>query len=149
MKSWLQDNNIEMYSTYNEKKICCCWKIYYNLKEQNLYDHNIKNVDINKLDDRVKKYNNTYHITIKTKPVDVKASIYTNSGKEINDKNPKFEIDDIVRISKLKNIFAKGYVPNCSKDVFAIKKVKNTTSWTYVISDLKGEETVGLLYKKE
>ena len=80
-------------------------------------------------------YNNTYS-TIKMKPVDVKSSTYINSSKEINDEHPKFKIGDIVRISKYKNIFAKGYVPNWSEEVFVIKKVKNTVLWIYVISDL-------------
>ena len=71
-----------------------------------------KNVYIDKLDDIVNKYNNTYHSTIKMKPVDIKPSTYIHSSKEINDKDPKLKISDIVRISKYKNIFAKGYVPN-------------------------------------
>ena len=69
-----------------------------------------KNVYIDKLDDKVNKYNNIYHNTIKMKTVDVKSNTYTNSSKDINDKDLKFKIDDIVRISKYKNIFAKGYV---------------------------------------
>ena len=80
-------------------------------------------------------YNNTYS-TIKMKPVDVKSSTYINSSKEINDEHPKFKIGDIVRISKYKNIFTKGYVPNWSEEVIVIKKVKNTVLWIYVISDL-------------
>ena len=83
------------------------------------------------------------------KPVDVKPSTYIDSSKEINDEDPKFKIADIVRISKYKNIFAKGYIPNWSGEVFVIKKVKNTVPWTYVISDLKGEEIVGTFYEKE
>ena len=71
-----------------------------------------KNVYIDKLHDIVSKYNNTYHGTIKIKPVDVKSSTYFDSSNKINDKDPKFKISDIVRISKYKNIFAKGYVPN-------------------------------------
>ena len=104
---------------------------------------------IDKLDNIVNKYNNTYHSTIKMKPVDVKSSTYIGSSKEINNKDPKFRISDICRISKNKNIFAKGYVPNWSEKVFLIKKVKNTVPWTYVISDLKGEEIVGTFYEKE
>ena len=98
-----------------------------------------KNVYIQILDDTVNKYNNTYHITIKMKPVDVKSSTYIDSSKEVNDKDPKCKISDIVRISKYKNIFAKDYAPNWSEEVFVIKKVKNTVPWTYVISDLKDE----------
>ena len=91
-----------------------------------------KNVYIDKLDDNVNKYNNTYHKTIKMKPVDAKPSTYIDSRKD-----PKFKIGDIVRISNYKNIFAKGYVPNWS-EVFVIKKLKKTVPWTFVISDLKG-----------
>ena len=101
-----------------------------------------KNVYIDKLDDIVNKYNNTFQRTIKMKPVDVKSNTYMNSSKEINDKNPEFKIGDIVRIPKHKNIFAKGYVPNWSEEVFVIAKVKNTVWWTYVVSDLNGEEIV-------
>ena len=71
-----------------------------------------KNVHVYKFDDIVNKYNNTSHETIKMKPVDVKSSTYINSCKEIDDRDPKFEISDIVRISKYKNIFGKDYTPN-------------------------------------
>ena len=95
----------------------------------------LKIVCIDKLDDIVNKYNNTYHRTIKMKPVDVKKSTYINSTSEINDEDTKFKIGDI-RISKCKNIFAKGNFPNWSEEVFVIKKVKNTVPCTYVISAL-------------
>ena len=106
-----------------------------------------KNVYIHKLEYIVHKYNNTGYSAIKMKPANVKSSTYIDSSKEINDEDPKFKIGDIVRISKYKNIFAKGYVPNWSEEVFVIKKVKNTVPWTYVISDLKGEEIVGTFYE--
>ena len=64
------------------------------------------------------------------KPANVKSNKYIGSSKEINNKDPKFEIGDIVRISKHKNIFAKDYVPNCPEEVFVIKKVKNTVPST-------------------
>ena len=83
------------------------------------------------------------------KPVDVKSSTYNNSAKEFNDDGTEFKIDHIVRISKYKNIFAKDYVPNWYKEVFVMKKVKNTAPWTHVISDLNEEEIVGIFYKKE
>ena len=99
-----------------------------------------KNVYIDKLDDIVNKFDNTHHGIIKMKPVDVKPSTYVDSHKEISKKDPKFEISDNVRISKYKNIFAKGCVRNWSEEVLLIKKVKNTVPWTYVILDLKAEE---------
>ena len=83
------------------------------------------------------------------KPVDVKSNTYINSSKEINDKDPKFKIDNIVRISKYKNIVAKGYVPNLFEECFVIKKVKNTMLWICVIIDLNEEEIVGTFCEKE
>ena len=68
-----------------------------------------KNVYINKLDGIVDEYNNTYHRTIKMKPADVKDNTYTDFNKEVNDKDPKLKVGENVRISKYKNIFAKGY----------------------------------------
>ena len=85
-----------------------------------------KNVYIDKLDDIVNKYNNAYHSTIKMKPIDIKSNTYINSSKEMNDKDPKFKIGDIVRISKYKNIFAKDCAPNWPEKDFVIEKVKNT-----------------------
>ena len=79
------------------------------------------------------------------RPVDVKSNTYINSSKEINDENPKFKIGDNVRILTSKNIFAKCYG---LKNLFTIKKDKNTASWTYCISDLNGEETVGTFHQK-
>ena len=83
------------------------------------------------------------------KTVDVKDNTYIDFKKEVNDKDPKFKVGDNVRISKYKNIFAKRYTPNCSEEVFVIKKVKNTVPWTYVINDLNGEEIIGTFYEKE
>ena len=103
---------------------------------------------IDKLD-IVGEYNNTYHRTIKMKPTDVIDNTYIDFKKEVNDKDPKFKVGDYVRISKCKNIFAKGYTPNWSEEVFVIKKVKNTVPWTYVINDLNGEEIIGTFYEKE
>ena len=101
------------------------------------------------LDDIVNKYNNTYHRTIKMKLIDVNSSTYIDFNKENNKEGPKFKVGDQVRISKHKNVFIKGYVSNCSEEVFVIEKVKNTLPWTYVISDLKGEEIVKIFYQKK
>ena len=103
----------------------------------------LKKVYVDKLGDIVNKYNNTYHSVIKIKPFDVKSSIYFDSNNEINDKDPKFKIVDIVRISKYKKIFARVYVPKWSEEVSAIKKVKITVPWSDT-SDLKGEETCSI-----
>ena len=108
-----------------------------------------KNVYIDTLDDTVNKYNNTYHRTIKMKPVNVKSSIYADFNKESNKEGHKFKVHDNVRISKYKNIFAKDYVPNGSEDVFVIKKCKNIVLWTYVVNILNGENIAWTFYEKE
>ena len=108
----------------------------------------LRNVYIAKLDDIVNKYNNTYHRTIKMKPVDVKWSMYVDFNKESDKECPVFKVGDNVRITKYKILFPKGYVPNWSEEIFLIKKVKNTAPWTYVISNGNGEKIVGTFAKK-
>ena len=135
LKKWLKGNDIEMYSIHNEGKSVVAEIFIRTL--------------VNEYNNIVNEYNNTYHRTIKMKPVDVKGNTYIDFKKEVNDKDPKFKVGDHVRISKYKNIFAKGYTPNWSEEVFVIKKVKNTVPWTHVINDLNGEEITGIFYKKE
>ena len=155
VKKWLKDNNIEMYSIHNEGKSIRTLKtkIYKYMTSIS------KNVCIVKLDAIVNEFNNTYHRTIKMKPVDVKDNTYIDSmelhsaelrsSKEVNDKDPKFRVGDHVRNCKYKNIFAKRCTSNWSEEVFVIKKVKNAVPWTYVINDLNGDEIVGTFYEKE
>ena len=83
------------------------------------------------------------------KHLDVKSNTYIDFNKENNLKDPKFKVGDHVRTSKQKNIFAKGYIPNSSEEVFMVKKVKNFVPCTYVINDLKGEEIVVTFLEKE
>ena len=108
-----------------------------------------KNVYFDVLDDIVKNYNNTYHSTIKMKPINVKDDNFTAYTEESNKKSPKFKIGGHVRISKYKNIFAKEYTPNWSEEIFVVNNVKNTLPWTYEINDLNGEEILGSFYEKE
>ena len=140
-----------MYSTHNEGKSIIAERFIRTLKNKiDKYMTSLsKNLYIDKLDDIVKKYNNTYHTSIKMKPADGKGNTYIDFKKESNDKNPKFKVGDHVRISKYKNIFAKGYMPNWSEEIFVIKKIKNTVPWTYVINDLNGEEIIGTFYENE
>ena len=131
MKLWLEKNGIERYSMHNAGKSVIA-EIFIRTLKNKIYKYMTsisKTVYIDKLDDIVNKYNNTYS-TIKMKPVDVKSNTYIDFSKEVNDKNPKSKIADNVRISKYKNVFTKGYNPNWSEEVFVIKKVKNTVPWT-------------------
>ena len=108
-----------------------------------------KNVYFNVLDDVVDKYNNTVHNSIKIKPKDVTDDSFVEYVEESTKKDPKFKIGDNVRISKYKNIFAKGYTPIWSEEIFAVKEVQNTLPWTYLINYLNGEEILGSFYEKE
>ena len=140
-----------MYSTHNEGKSVVAERFIRTLKTK-IYKYMTsisKNVYIDKLNYIVNEYNNTYHRTIKIKLVENKDNTYIDFPKEVNEKDPNFKVGDHVRISKYKNIFAKGYTPNWSEEVFLIKKVNNTVPWTYAISDLNGEKIIGTFYEKE
>ena len=91
-----------------------------------------QNVYLDVLDDTVDKYNNTVYRTIKTKPIDVTSDSSAEYNEDSNEKVPKFKVGDHVRSSKYKNIFAKGYTPNWSKEVLAVSKIKNTVPWKRV-----------------
>ena len=140
-----------MYSTHNEGKSVVAERFIRTLKNK-LYKHMTavsKNVYYDVLDDIVKKYNNTWHSTIKMQPKDVGDNNFTECVEESNKTDPKFKVGDRVRISKYKNVFAKGYVPNWSEEVFIVNKIKNTVPRTYEINDLNGEKIVGSSYEKE
>ena len=151
MKSCLQDHDIAMYSTHNEGKSVVAERFIRSIKNR-IYKYMTfisKHVYIDKLDDIVDEYNNIYHRTIKMKPIDAKNNTYIKIDKEVNDNDPKFKVGDHVRTSKYKSIFAKGYTPNWSEEVFVIKEIKNTVPWTYVINDVNGQEIIGKFYEKE
>ena len=125
----MQKSDIDMYSTYNEGKPVIAEGFTRTLKSKSYkYMASMsKNIYIDKLNDIVNKYNNKYHSSAtKMRPVDVKSNTYINSSKEINDKNPKFKISDIVRILKRKNIFGNVYTTTWSEEDFVIKKFKTT-----------------------
>ena len=149
-KKWLSDNDIIMYSTYNEGKSVVAERFIRILKNK-LYKHMTatgKNVYYDVLDDVVNKYNNTKHSTIKIKPIDVKNNkrVYID---EHNEKDSRFKVGDRVRISKFKNIFAKGYIPNWSKEIFIVNKINDLVPYTYNIKDLNDEEIIGSFYDRE
>ena len=149
-----------MYSTYNEGKSVAAERFIRTLKNK-LDKHTTatnKNVYYNILDDVVNKYNNTEHCTIKMKPKDVgddatKSSAIARNKRvyidEHNEKSARYNVGDRVRISKSKNIFAKGYTPNWSREIFIINKRNDTVPYTYNLKDLNDEEIIGSFYDKE
>ena len=139
-----------MYSTYNEGKLVVAERFIRTLKNK-LYKHmkaTDKNVYYDVLDDAVNKYNNTKHSTIKMKSVDVKNNkrVYID---EHNEKDRRYKVGDRVRISRYKNIFAKGYTPNSSKEIFIVDKINDTVPYTYNLKDLNDEEIIDSFYDKE
>ena len=148
-EKWLSDNDINMYSLYNEVQSVVAERFIRTLKNK-LYKHMTatgKSVYY-VLDDVVNKYNNTKHSTIKMKPIDVKNNerVYVD---EHNEKDSKFIVGDRVRISRYKNIFAKGYAPNWSSEIFIVNKINDTVPYTYNLKDLNDEEIIGSFYDKE
>ena len=83
------------------------------------------------------------------KSIDVTGDSYSEYNENFNKNDPKYKDGDHVRISKYKNIFAKGYTPNWSEEVFVVNKIKNTVLWIYVVNNLNGEELTRSFYKKE
>ena len=117
-------NSIDTYSTYNEGKSVAA-EIFIRTLKNKIYKHMApisKNVYIDVLDDIVNKYDNIVHKTIKMKPIDVTDDSFAEYNEESNKKDPKFKVVDHVRIFKYKNIFAKGYTPNWSEEIFIINK---------------------------
>ena len=125
-KGFLKINNIEMYSAYNIGKSVVAERFIRMLKNKIFKRMTAvsKNVSFDVLDNIVNKYNNTNYRTIKMKPIDVTSDSYAEYNKDSNEKDPKFKVGDRVRISKYKNIFAKGYTPNWS--VFVVSNIKDT-----------------------
>ena len=135
---------------YNEGESIVAERFIRTLKKK-LYKHmkaTGKNVYYDVLDDVVNKYNNTKHSTIKMKPIDAKNNkrVYID---EHNEKDSKFKVDDRVRISRYKDIFAKGYAPNWSSEIFIVDKINDTVPCTYNLKDLNDEEIIGSFYDKE
>ena len=140
-----------MYSTFNEGKSVVAERFIRKLKNK-LYKHMTatgKNVYYDVLDDVVNEYNNAKHNTIKMKPNGVKNDNNRVYIDEYNKKRARFNVNDRVRISKFKNIFAKGYTPNWSKEIFVVNKINGTVPWTYSLKDLNGEEIIGSFYERE
>ena len=140
-----------MYSTYNEGKSVVAERFIRTLKNK-LYKHmkaTGKNVYYDVLDDVVNKYNNTKHRNIKMKPIDVGDNNKRVYIDEHNEKDSRFKVGDRVRISRYKNIFAKGYTPNWSSEIFIVDKVNDTVPYTYNLKDLNDEEIIGSFYDKE
>ena len=150
MQEWLDNNDILMYSTYNEGKSGIAVRFITKLKSK-IYKRMTANDSksylpyLNKL---VDQYNNIYHHPIKKKPINADYSALTENIKS-NPKAPKFKVNDRARITNYKNIFSKGYAEAWPREIFIIDSILKTNPWTYKIKDLNVEKIIGSFYEKE
>ena len=103
---------------------------------------------IDKLDDIINEYNNTYHSTVQMKLGDIESSTYIKFDVNIITKIINLKVVFIKEYKKYEKIFTKGCGPYCSEKVFKVKKVKNPAQSTYVVEDLNGKEIAGTFYEK-
>jgi hypothetical protein len=157
MTTWLEENNIIRYSTHGEHKSAVVERFNRTLKAnmwQRFTAENTRNW-IDMLDKLMFEYNNRYHNTIKMKPIEAskqtnKVSVWYNYNQDIKPVGkPKFKVGDKVRISRIKGLFEKGYLPNWSEELFEIVSVKHTIPFTYTIKDMNGEHVAGSFYSEE
>ena len=161
MKDLLKKNNVQLYSTENEEKSSIVERWNCTIK-QNMWkyfsaNNTIKYTDI--LPNLIKKYNNTYHQSIKCPPALTRApssyqhvhdALYNRPGEDNDiEVKPKFKIGDCVLILKKKKTFVKGFMPNWTEELYIVNGVRLTKPVTYNIKDLKGDTIKGAFYWKE
>ena len=157
VQKFFNDNNIKWYHTYNRDIKCSICERYNRTilnkiyKNFTLNNNTIWIKDLNKL---VKEYNNSYHRTIKMKPVDSSKKsneniVRKNYNFEIITDKKKFKIGDKVRVSLLKNTFEKGYTSNWSEQIYVIYDIKSSNVHYYYLKDLNGEKLDGTFYQEE
>ena len=159
MDEWLKQNNINRHSTFGEHKSAVVERVNRTLKEKMWKRFTAENTRnwIDMLDRLIREYNNSTHTTIGMSPTEArKKDNYDLALQNTLDKTnyqpikrPAYKLGDKVRISRLKNIFEKGYLPNWSEEVFTIEKVKRTNPVTYILKDTLGETLEGGFYEKE
>ena len=157
MKKLLGEENVILYSTHNELKSCVVerWNRTIKTDMWKYFTANYTRKYIDILPALVEKYNNSYHRSIKCTPIEaMKRENTANVFKALYEEEkptvpPKFKVGDRVRITKKKNIFAKGFTPNWKDEIFIITKIKPTKPTTYIIKDERGEELGGTFYEPE
>ena len=139
-----------MYTTYNEGKSVVAERFIRTIKNKILKHMTAihKNIYFDVLDDIVNKYNNTAHRTIKMKSIDDTSYSYAECNGDFNKKDPKIKVGDQVRISRYKNILAKGYAPNWSEQVFVVSGIKITVRGLMLLVNWMGKKLMEVFMKK-
>ena len=156
MDEFIRENNIVRYSTHGESKSVIVERFNRTLKA-NMWKRftalNTRNwIDL--LEKLMNDYNNKKHSTIKMKPIDAsliknQSTVFGNTYRAMLHIKPKFDLGDSVRISRLKGLFEKGYLPNWSEELFTISEIKHTDPTTYIIKDSAGDIIEGSFYEQE
>ena len=157
-QTFFKNNNIKWYHTYNRDIKCSICERYNRTILSKMYKNftlNNNTIWVNDLDKLVNEYNNSYHLSIKMKPI--LASKKSNENYVRNNlynfkytnKKPKFSIDDRVRASLLKNTFEKSYISNWSQEIFIIDNIKTSNVHYYFLKDLQREKIDGIFYERE
>ena len=157
VQKFFHDNNIQWYHIYNRDIKCSICERYNQTILNKVYKNftlNNNTIWIKYLNKLVKEYNNSYHRTIKMKPIDASKKsneniVTKNYNFKIANKKPKFSIGDKVRISLLKNIFEKGYTSNWSEQIYIIDDIKSSNLHYYYLKDLNGEQLDSSFYQEE
>lgn len=156
VKRLLESHDVNLYSTFSEKKASICERFNRTLKTKMWKKFSLRGTykwyDL--LPRLISEYNNTIHRSIKMKPKEVTVNHEEELVKLLNKceyrvKKPKFRIGDSVRISKLKPVFEKGYTPNWSPEIYTVIKVQKTRPITYKIKDYQNEPIEGSFYEFE
>ena len=152
----MKQHNVNHYNTHSKLKASIVERFNRTLKEKIHKKFTADNTNqwIDFLDNVMKKYNNTVHGTIGMKPANVNQKnkhlvLERLTASKTPIKKPKFSVGDMVRISKNKTLFDKGYVGNWTEELFKITKVKNTVPRVYMLEDLLGEKIRGTFYELE
>ena len=157
-QTFFKNNNIKWYHTFNRDIKCSICERYNRTILNKIYKNftlNDNTIWINDLDKLVNKYNNSYHRSIKMKPINASKKsneniIRTNLYNfKITNKKPKFSIGDKVRVSLLKITFENSYTSNYSQEIFIIDDIKTSNVKYYFLKDLQGEKTDGMFYEQE
>jgi hypothetical protein len=156
-KKFLKENDIIIYSVYNENHSAVVERFNRTLKEAmwRKFDENDNQKWMKMLPELLYEYNNKVHSTIKMTPneasKDKNEDELSTRMTTANDKkqNPKFKVGDRVRISRIKKHFEKGYTINWSIELFTIHEVRTTEPITYRIIDDNKEIIEGSFYEKE
>jgi hypothetical protein len=154
---WLEKNSITRYSTFGEHKSAVIERFNRTIKEKMWMRFTAENTRnwINMIDDLIAKYNNTKHSTIKMTPTEASKKeneayiINSRKYRNLENNTSKFLVGDRVRISRIKAVFEKGYLPNWSEAVYKIAKVQYTDPITYKLTDPSGDVIEGGFYAEE